>query len=49
MIGFLDVELILEENNGSPMKKEQEHNLNLAATKDLLHQAAKELEIWKTD
>ena len=31
------------------MKKEQEHNLNLAATKDLLHQAAKELEIWKMD
>ena len=49
LIGFLDVELILEENNGSPMKKEQEHNLNLAATKDLLHQAAKELEIWKMD
>ena len=47
LIGFLDVELNLREDHGSPVKNLD--NSNLAATKDLLHQAAKELEIWKME
>ena len=51
LIGFVDVELQLWRNVDTPAmdKSPSKNNESLAASKDLLNQAAKELEIWKME
>ena len=49
LIGQIEVELQLLEDVDSPKKVIEKKHEELMANKDLLNQAAKELEVWKTD